>query len=52
MIFKIEEQAGAPPIILASVSPRRIELLARLGFVFETDASGVDESAIPFKGEL
>ncbi|HRR30949.1 MAG TPA: Maf family protein [Candidatus Sumerlaeia bacterium] len=51
MIFKIEEQAGAPPIILASVSPRRIELLARLGFVFETDASGVDESAIPFKGE-
>jgi septum formation protein len=32
------------PIILASVSPRRRELLALLGVAFEVRASQVDES--------
>ena len=31
-------------LILASRSPRRIELLRRLGLSFETDAPDVDES--------
>ena len=35
------------PIVLASSSPRRHELLARLGLPFEIAVSGVDEEASP-----
>lgn len=35
-----------PPILLASTSPYRRELLARLRLPFEVRASGVDESAL------
>jgi septum formation protein len=36
-----------PPIVLASTSPYRRELLARLGLPFETAAPGVDEARRP-----
>jgi septum formation protein len=36
---------SCPPLLLASASPRRRGLLARLGLPFETTVSGVDEDA-------
>ncbi len=36
-----------PPLILASTSPFRRELLARLGLPFETDNPNVDEELLP-----
>ncbi|MFN2322074.1 MAG: nucleoside triphosphate pyrophosphatase [Trueperaceae bacterium] len=36
--------ADAPPIVLASGSPRRRELLAGLGIAFEVDVPAVDET--------
>ena len=40
-----------PPLVLASASPRRLELLARLGLVPDAiDAADLDEA--PLKGEL
>jgi septum formation protein len=39
-----------PPLVLASASPYRRELLARLGLPFETEAPGVEEAPAP--GEL
>lgn len=38
---------GRPPLVLASTSPYRRELLARLGLPFETDAPEVDETPRP-----
>jgi septum formation protein len=38
---------SAQPLILASGSPRRLELLGRLGVPFEVIASGADESLVP-----
>ena len=35
-----------PPLVLASASPRRAELLSRLGYVFEVQAADVDESVL------
>ena len=35
---------GARPIVLASASPRRRELLAALGVAFEVDAADIDET--------
>lgn len=35
-----------PPLILASTSPYRADLLARLGVAFETAAPGVDETRL------
>ena len=35
--------SGMPPIVLASASPRRLELLAALGVAFEVDPADVDE---------
>ena len=44
-------QAVPPPLVLASASPRRLELLARIGIVpTAIDAADIDE--IPRKGEL
>ncbi len=37
----------APPLILASTSRYRRELLARLGLPFAVEAPGVDETALP-----
>ena len=37
----------SPQIVLASTSPFRRELLARLGMSFETAAPDTDESALP-----
>ena len=39
--------AERPPIVLASGSPRRRELLAGLGVVFEVDVPDVDEARAP-----
>ncbi|MFN6956141.1 MAG: Maf family protein [Acetobacteraceae bacterium] len=40
-----------PPLVLASASPRRLDLLARLGIVPDrTIATAIDET--PFKGEI
>jgi septum formation protein len=39
--------APAPPLILASTSRYRRELLARLGLTFDAVAPGVDETALP-----
>jgi len=36
-----------PPLILASTSPYRLELLQRLGLPFEVEASDVDEAHVP-----
>ena len=36
-----------PPLILASASPRRRQLLASLGLAFTVDSAGIDESALP-----
>ncbi|MDQ6683920.1 MAG: Maf family protein, partial [Pseudomonadota bacterium] len=36
-----------PRLVLASTSPYRRELLARLGLPFETLAPDVDEAALP-----
>jgi septum formation protein len=36
-----------PPLILASASPYRRELLARLGLAFESIAAGVSEAHVP-----
>jgi len=34
------------PLILASASPRRVELMREAGLVFDVRPSGVDEAAI------
>lgn len=39
--------APQPPLVLASTSPTRRELLARLGLPFEVHAPQVDEAALP-----
>jgi septum formation protein len=39
-----------PPLILASASPRRAELLSSAGFEFLVDAADVDESERPGEG--
>ncbi|MBS1136512.1 MAG: septum formation inhibitor Maf [Proteobacteria bacterium] len=39
--------SSSPPLVLASTSPYRRELLQRLGIRFETASPGVDESALP-----
>jgi septum formation protein len=39
-----------PPLILASTSPYRRQLLERLGLAFTVEAPGVDEAAVP--GEI
>ena len=36
-----------PPIILASQSPRRVELLAQLGLVCEARPADIDETPAP-----
>ena len=36
-----------PPLVLASASPRRAELLERVGYSFSVRAADVDESAFP-----
>lgn len=38
---------SAPPLLLASASPRRAELLERVGYEFEIRAADVDESVLP-----
>ena len=38
---------AAPTVVLASASPRRSELLARLGMVFDVRPADVDEAALP-----
>jgi len=38
---------GQPPLILASASPRRAELLSSAGFEFTVQPADVDESEIP-----
>jgi septum formation protein len=40
------DEQTLPPMILASASPRRRELLARAGYTFDVVPSGIDESAI------
>src|SRR5574339_64159 len=38
---------AAPPLVLASQSPRRAELIGRLGLGFETIPADIDESQHP-----
>lgn len=38
------DDSGPPPLLLASTSPYRRQLLGRLGIPFETEAPGVEES--------
>ena len=45
----MQPEQTTPPIVLASTSPFRRQLLERLGVVFETAAPDVDES--PIEGE-
>ena len=40
------------PLVLASTSPFRRELLARLGLAFETASPDVDESSLPGEGPV
>lgn len=39
--------SGAPRLVLASRSPRRAEILRRLGLAFEVDPAGIDETLRP-----
>jgi septum formation protein len=39
--------AGHPPIVLASLSPRRRELLEQIGLSFQVMPADVDEAALP-----
>jgi len=43
---------GAPPprLVLASRSPRRAEILRRLGLAFQVDPTGIDETTRPGEG--
>jgi septum formation protein len=41
--------ASTPPLILASTSPYRRQLLERLGIAFTTESPGVDEDAVKKK---
>ncbi|MCW1969405.1 MAG: Maf family protein [Anaerolineae bacterium] len=43
----MNSQLSTPPIILASASPRRRELLAQLGVAFEVRPSNVNEDPLP-----
>jgi septum formation protein len=43
-------KSSAPQFILASASPRRRELLAKTGYHFIIEPSGVDEEAYPTDG--
>jgi septum formation protein len=40
------------PVILASQSPRRKQLLRQLGLEFTVQPSGLDETAVPFKNDF
>jgi septum formation protein len=40
------------PVILASQSPRRKQLLQQLGLEFSVQPSGLDETAVPFKNDF
>lgn len=40
------------PVILASQSPRRKQLLQQLGLEFSVHPSGLDETAVPFKNDF
>jgi septum formation protein len=42
-----DDVAPGPPLVLASASPRRAELLGRVGYRFEVRAADVDESVEP-----
>ena len=46
---QILQKIHAKPVILASQSPRRAELLERIGFTFEVRPSHVDEDAIDIR---
>lgn len=41
------ETTPAPPLVLASQSPRRAELIGRLGLAFETLPADIDETYLP-----
>lgn len=41
------KERGSPPVVLASSSPRRKELLARFGLPFAVKVPDVDESPLP-----
>src|SRR4029079_8346746 len=41
------ETPGSAPLVLASASPRRSELLTAAGFRFSVDGCDVDESPLP-----
>lgn len=43
----MSDDVAAPPLVLASASPRRRELLERLGLRFDVDAADVDEAVLP-----
>lgn len=43
----ISPQMTTPPLILASTSPFRRDLLARLGLPFATASPAVDEALLP-----
>ncbi len=47
-----EPHAVRPPLVLASASPRRRELLERLGVVFAVVAADIDESVQPGEGAI
>ena len=41
------DSSSAPPLVLASASPRRRELLTQAGFVFRVDAADIPEDPLP-----
>jgi septum formation protein len=45
----MSDAAPFPPLVLASASPRRRELLTRLGLVCEFAAADIDEDNIPYR---
>jgi septum formation protein len=44
--------ASTPPIVLASASPRRSEILSSLGVAFEVAPSGANEQELPIEDDV
>jgi septum formation protein len=43
----VGDEPGRPPLVLASLSPRRRELLEQIGLTFDVLPADVDEAALP-----
>ena len=47
LLVSMDNSGGAPRLVLASASPRRMELLRAAGYAFDVVPAGVDERRLP-----